>query len=368
MTVLTVVRPSELRRFAEQRGLEVSDLAFDDGEHYELPAMPSVWKCSVRSLPPLQLEKQRSFAVRFPEAIVYGGNLAVAYDGALVPGGYAYGWNWVTYGDAFNLATDAITCTPAAVRTVELDADQAYMLGMTTHFGHFFIDCLDRVMALRQLPDAGSGSMLTDGPMPQTVREMASAAGFDESRARVVHIQPGHGYRVHNLLLVTLASIKPALPAGNMALLRRLVLARVPVAPSEDGGRLYLGRRGVTRRRVVNQDAVESLLAAQGYRSFYPESHSLDETVAAFAGAESIVLAYGSAKFNLMFCRPGTRVICLVPVGADINASAMFTTRHLCAIFGLKLCFCVCRVVGEHLGHHSDIEVDAENLRTALER
>lgn len=355
-----------MRAFAEERGLEVDELPWQDADRYELPPVRSVWARKVRSLPPLQLERQRNFMVRFPEAAVYGGNLAVAYGGALLPGGYAYSWNWVTYGSGFAPAPDAATCTAPEAETVALDGDEAFVLGMTTHFGHFFIDCLDRVVALRHLRGAASGTMLSDGPMPPTVREMAALAGFDESRAKMVHVQAGRRYLVRNLRLVTLASIKPALSAGNMALLRSLVLERVPPAPREGACRLYLGRRGVTRRTVVNQEAVERRLAAEDYRSFYPEAHSLAETVAAFSSAETIVLAYGSAKFNLMFCRPGTRVICLVPEGADTQASAMFTLRHLCSIFALELCFCVCRVVGAHLGHHSDIEVDQANLGLAL--
>lgn len=327
--------------------------------------MPSIWSSRARSLPPMKLARQRNFVLRFPEATVYAGNLALAYNGALIPGGYAHSWNWVTYG-GFTLAPDATSCTPPAVETVELAGDQCYMLGMTTHFGHFFIDCLDRVMALRHLPGAVSGNLLADGPMPAAVREMAALAGFDETRAQMVHARPGHCYRVRNLRLVTLASVKPALAAGNMALLRGLVLDGLRPAPREDSRRLFLGRRGVARRRLMNQDAVERMLGALGYRSFYPESHTLEDTVAVFASADSIVLAYGSAKFNLMFCRPGTQVICLVPQGADTEASAMFTLRHLCAIFGLELSFCVCRVAGAHLAHHSDIEVGLADLRLAL--
>lgn len=319
----------------------------------------------MRTLPALQLARQRNFALRFADATVYAGNLAIAYQDTLIPGGYAHSWNWVTYG-GFALSQDGNTCIAPAAQTVELDAEETCMLGMTSHFGHFFIDCLDRVMALRHLAGAAAGTLLADGPMPPTVRDMAALAGFDERRAKVVHLQPDRCYRVRNLRLVTLASIKPALAAGNLVMLRKLVLQGVGPAPREDSRRLFLGRRGVMRRRLANQEAVERLLGALGYRSFYPETHTLEDTVAAFTSAESIVLAYGSAKFNLMFCRPGTRVVCLVPQGADTEASAMFTLRHLCAIFRLELSFCVCRVIGAHLGHHSDIDVDLADLRLAL--
>jgi glycosyl transferase family 61 len=365
MSALTVIRPSRLRAFAEERGLEICDLPWQDAERYELPPVASVWGRSARMLAPLQLQKQRNFVVRFAEAFVYAGNLAVAYEGALLPGGYAHSWNWVTYESGFVLAPDAATCNSPEAQTVALDGDTT-MLGMASHFGHFFIDCLDRVMALPQLPRAAATTLLADGPMPPAVREMAALAGFDESQANLVHGQPGRRYAVKNLCLVTLASVKPALAAGNMALLRQRVLEALHPAARPDSSRLYLGRRGVARRKVINQEALERMLVADGYRSFYPEAHSLAETVATFFSAQTIVLAYGSAKFNLMFCRPGTRVICLVPQGADTEASAMFTLRHLCAIFGLELSFCIGRVVGPHLGHHSDIEVDEANLAHAL--
>ena len=82
--------------------------------------MPSVRTGGMKLLERLALQKQRNFALRFPEATVYGGNLAIAFEDALLPGGYAYGWNWVTYESGFSLDPGTSTCVAPEAETLSV--------------------------------------------------------------------------------------------------------------------------------------------------------------------------------------------------------------------------------------------------------
>jgi capsular polysaccharide biosynthesis protein len=73
--------------------------------------------------------------------------------------------------------------------------------------------------------------------------------------------------------------------------------------------RLFVGRGDVGRRRTVNIDAVRDLVQSHGFVTVAMDGRSLDEQAALFAGADVVVAEHGAALANLVFARPGTRVI-----------------------------------------------------------
>jgi len=133
------------------------------------------------------------------------------------------------------------------------------------------------------------------------------------------------------------------------------------------GQMVYVGRKLVPQRKVRNQHELDQTLAAMGFQIFYPEIHSIEEAVGAFHGADVIAFVIGSSKFNLAFCRPGTRIICIAPEGYAEHAGPVATmTRQLCEIFSLELCFCSSKIVGENRAINSDIVVELAELAMAL--
>jgi capsular polysaccharide biosynthesis protein len=75
------------------------------------------------------------------------------------------------------------------------------------------------------------------------------------------------------------------------------------------GQRLYLSRRKAPSRNLVNEKEILAILVRLGFQPFYPEDHSIRETAAVFAAADSIVGVHGSGFANLAFCGTGTKVI-----------------------------------------------------------
>ncbi|WP_349358016.1 glycosyltransferase family 61 protein [Stappia sp.] len=84
-----------------------------------------------------------------------------------------------------------------------------------------------------------------------------------------------------------------------------------PVAPPT--ARLYLDRGEAKLRRLTDAAEVRGGLERAGFRSFVAHAGNFPEQVAAFHGAEEIVAVHGAGLTNLLFCRPGTRVIEVFP-------------------------------------------------------
>jgi capsular polysaccharide biosynthesis protein len=104
---------------------------------------------------------------------------------------------------------------------------------------------------------------------------------------------------------------------------------------------LFVGRRDVKKRYIVNQQIlVEFLARVHHIRTIYPEDLSTKEAIQQFSNASNIIIPIGSAKFNLVYCHPGTKVVCIAPMGySAINGGVVLMTRHLCQSLGLKLVF-----------------------------
>ncbi len=78
------------------------------------------------------------------------------------------------------------------------------------------------------------------------------------------------------------------------------VAAMAPTGPRE---RLFLSRRNISKRGLVNEAEVREIFLARGFRIVCPEEDSLAENLRTFAGAECVAGPYGSAFRNLHFIR-----------------------------------------------------------------
>jgi capsular polysaccharide biosynthesis protein len=78
------------------------------------------------------------------------------------------------------------------------------------------------------------------------------------------------------------------------------------------GKRLYLSRRKAPTRNLVNEAEILEILGKCNFYPFYPEDHSIRETAAVFAAADSIAGVHGGGLANLAFCSPGAKVVDIV--------------------------------------------------------
>lgn len=81
-----------------------------------------------------------------------------------------------------------------------------------------------------------------------------------------------------------------------------------PVEASATGRRIYFARRG--NRHPQNEAAIAARLAAQGFETIDPLTADLPEVL---ANATHVVGTHGASLANLVFCRPGARVLELMP-------------------------------------------------------
>lgn len=84
-----------------------------------------------------------------------------------------------------------------------------------------------------------------------------------------------------------------------------------PAHTRQQGTRLYIGRDDANRRHLENQAELLQVLSPLGFQPINWDGRSIREQAALFAKAEIIVGLNGAALTNLVFCKPGTRVLVL---------------------------------------------------------
>lgn len=73
--------------------------------------------------------------------------------------------------------------------------------------------------------------------------------------------------------------------------------------------RFFITRRAADRRRLVNEEELEPILAEHGFEIVDPGELSFRQQVELFGQAEAVVTLHGSALANILFAPPGCKVM-----------------------------------------------------------
>lgn len=370
---LDVVEPARLYAFAREAGL----LADPDEppprrfEHRLPPVRVRGAEGEIAVLPECVVETRTSFKLRFPSALVAGGTLPIVWGDHVLPGGFYHQTVWMTDAAGRSNLDGRVALPPLPI--VDVPLERAQLIGYSSHWGHFFTDTLDRLLAAADAGDLDL-PMLTDGGEPcRNALEMLTGAGIIDRPLTLYPLRGGALFRVRNLEVRSLTSLKPAAPVESLERLRRAARCTVVDATVSDALPLFVGRKAVTLRKLTGQDELAVQLDARGLaRTVYPELLPGIESMRTFARHRRIVLAIGSAKFNLAFCAPGTRVTCVAPRGyAEGNGPVCQLLRHICGALSLDLDFYSCASTpssGEraHMLLHHDIDFRMSDMQRIL--
>lgn len=87
----------------------------------------------------------------------------------------------------------------------------------------------------------------------------------------------------------------------------------ITAPPDGSGKRIYISRAGAAIRRVTNELDIVAMLSRYGFESVEPGGIPFSSQAELFQSADIIVAPHGAALANLMFCRPGTRILEFFP-------------------------------------------------------
>jgi hypothetical protein len=101
--------------------------------------------------------------------------------------------------------------------------------------------------------------------------------------------------------------------------------------------RIYISRAKTRMRRVINEGELQPILERNGFETIVLEDLSVAEQIAAFRTAEVIVSPHGAGLTNMIFSRPGIRILEIFPQNG-LHPSAFMRLATLSSIDYGYLC------------------------------
>lgn len=173
------------------------------------------------------------------------------------------------------------------------------------YFYHWMVETLCRFLALERLsPDVRP--VLPQDTAPYMLRAL-----------KLIGVAPGRCVAFDNrrwIMDTCHLATKPyrgfTCSPAEVCELRNRFLQHAKAAADAPAG-VYISRGKCANRRLPNEEALSAMLRQRGIATVYAEDLDLDEKIALFSQVKTVVAPFGSGLANLLFCRPGTRVVCL---------------------------------------------------------
>lgn len=175
------------------------------------------------------------------------------------------------------------------------------------NYGHFLVDCLSALLAAEQ-----AGALASHPPIaPPLLPWQAELLALLGVRPAIVETPVA---RIGEAVFTTpmnhfLHAPGPPLDVVRARILEAAAIADDPAAPR----RLYISRLGSLKRVLTNEAELEAALALRGFAIVRPETLSVRDQIALFQRAETIVAPAGAALANILFCKPGARLVEIQP-------------------------------------------------------
>lgn len=154
---------------------------------------------------------------------------------------------------------------------------------------------------------------------------------------------------------------------------RLLSSARVEAEPRD---LIYVSRAGASRRKIVNEDEVLSVVQRRGFRAVSFEQLDFEQQIATMAKARAVISIHGAGLTNAMFMHPGAKLLELYKTYDPRRDVTRLTRtrgpsicyRRLAAVFGLDYYIQFCRPTKPaDVVDVADLHVDVERLQANLD-
>ena len=124
---------------------------------------------------------------------------------------------------------------------------------------------------------------------------------------KIVVMPKGATWRFKHLLVPSMSNSKDGVIVPPLAQWLRHFKGLVDLKDVKPHKKIVVLRPGAKTRRLINSD--ELLLKLKGWETVALENMNIRDQMRTFAEATHIVAAHGAGLTNLLWCRPGTKVI-----------------------------------------------------------
>jgi hypothetical protein len=134
------------------------------------------------------------------------------------------------------------------------------------------------------------------------------------------------------------------------------------------GERIYISRRKAARKKVINEEAVELVLAKYGFLILNNEDYTFLEQVSIYSNAKYLVSIHGSGLTNMLFMKDNSSVLELIKNKTNTLNRPSFVFWYEAATLGFRYFAQVCKpVTADDDYFFGDFLIDTSELEKNLE-
>lgn len=287
---------------------------------------------------------------------------------------YANGFNYVT---GAVIERDGDACLVCARGHADKPIPEGiHLLGTAANnYGHFMFDILSRLAYVKQFRELDGVPLLLDWTVTAHPTCMELLRMVDEGAHPIIAIPRDRIRRIERLHYIspTSYSFPYSLPGSKvpqdhyakddlaLSFLREKVLAASCDVSSPCGKRIVLVRGGDKVKRLVNEAEVSRVCEKHGFEACDPALYTIREQAAIFRDAEVVIGDYGAALSNVLYNRPGSTMVCIIPKSWG---DCYFTT--IARTFGVRCTDLDARLLGGGRLHKLDLD-ELEEFLGALD-
>jgi hypothetical protein len=237
---------------------------------------------------------------------------------------------------------------------IEADALFAFN-SISASYGHFVLTGLTLASLFRNEIKAGSLKIVIPDNTPQWMTGRLTEIGIDERALLRLQNKP---YRFKSAIVSNILDACNTRAPNPDSLRWASKLTQEPHASAHRARRIYVRRSdsgNLSTRIIENEPDILDAMMSEGFEIVEPATLSLHQQAAAFGNADIVVSPHGSTFANLIFCKPGTRVLDLMPdnwVGIRGDRLRDVWAARLCDVGGLLYSVMLCPSTIESV-HHS---------------
>jgi len=233
-----------------------------------------------------------------------------------------------------------VVARPLAATQGAADTTYINLLGVRKghrHFAHFFWDMMVPFMVyLKHWHDSAEKvTVLIREDLSPIQRDAFRFIEEDFPGIRFQELPAGCKIVCGNAIYLAyqnrLHGVDNVLARDDLRALADLYIKHYGFAAGGGGKKVYVSRGSAELRKPKNEAALIDMLKGQGFEVHDPGRLPFREQAALFSSAGVIVAPHGAALANLMFCRPGTRVLEFFPRNFSNPCFAM-----MCRAMGLE--------------------------------
>jgi tetratricopeptide (TPR) repeat protein len=188
----------------------------------------------------------------------------------------------------------------------------------SSYYGHWLPQFLPKLQFLEQHPDFASAPIIVDDGMPQSHFDHLERLTDNP----LIRLLPGESFACERLLVAPSPTFFPVeylpntipvetIPGLSMRAMAFLRRGTEFPPTAERTRRIFLARKNMRWRRLINEPEITAQLLSLGFEVVYLEDRGLEEQIRLFQEAEWIVAPNGSALLNLVFADTAVRLVIL---------------------------------------------------------